>query len=82
MESVSIAIMFESIEIDGQTMPFEAKLSGPGRSVVLTSGTGPLPQARVSTLPPNSFYFPYEKHHAIPAGTVSQWSTVFPPVAK
>ena len=83
MESVSIAIIFESIEIEGQTMPFAAKRNGPGQSVVLTSGSSTLPpQTRAPIGPPNSFYFPYEKRHVIPAGTVSEWSTVFPPITK
>ena len=83
MESVTVAILFESIEIEGQMLPFAAKQNAPGGSGYVISAQGTLPpQTRSPVGPPNSFFFPYEKRHVIPAGTVSQWVTVFPPVAK
>ena len=39
----------------------------------------PMPQVRIPIGPPNSFVFPYEKHHVIAAGTVSPWVTLYRP---
>lgn len=76
-EYLVIGVSFESLEIDGESSPFAARLNG-SSSFSLARGGGTLPalQPRSPVSPTNSFEFPFAKRHVMAAGTVSQWVTV------
>jgi hypothetical protein len=94
---VVMGISFQSIEINGETSPFTAKPLNGGIAVIITPGSGsaaeeqrsrtvpispaPTPQIRTPIGPASAFVFAYEKHHVMPAGTVSQWVATYPPPA-
>jgi len=81
-EYVVIAISFQSIEIGGRTLPFEARPLRDGSISRVDSAQmiGPTPQVRTPIGPPGALVFPFTKRHVIAAGTESQWLTDFPPV--
>jgi hypothetical protein len=79
-EYLVIGISFESLEMDGESSPFAARLNRSSSSSV-ARGAGGLPaplHPRSPVSPTNSFEFPFAKRHVITAGTVSQWVTVSP----
>lgn len=79
-EFVTIGISFQSLEVGGKTSPFTAKPIAPVAVTQLMNGANaPAPQVRTPIGPPNSFVFPYEKHHVMAVGSVSQWVTMYPP---
>ena len=80
---VVIGIVFQSIEIGGRTLPFEARPNRAGMIIRVNSALpspGPTPQVRTPIGPPDSLVFPFVKRHVLAAGTVSQWLTEFPPI--
>ena len=82
---VMVAIAWESLEVDGEPSPFAAILDdGGAEDNWVRGGRGKTLQTRtlIPISRPNTFGFPFEKHHVIAAGTVSRWTTVGRPPGK
>jgi hypothetical protein len=94
-EYVVIGIAFQSLEIDGETVPFTARPVNGLATLTVSSGAdsgvtaarrgtdipmgSPTPRPRTPIGPPGSFVFQFAKRHVMAAGTVSQWVTIYPP---
>jgi hypothetical protein len=79
---IVVAISWESLEIDGESSPFAARLEGGnGSSSVVTSLAGTMQKTPIPEGPPNSFVFVGEKRHATAAGGLSFWVTGDAPAA-